>query len=112
MIVPICTKTFAIIAHKTKLTLMLIEYAPSYQPKRRLEQRISIESSLVKGQIKSEWIWKSSNFQISNLKIWRISALKVYLKLKQKVVKIILSIYDKPSLNMQKKLDQIVLSNI
>ena len=53
--IPICTKTFAIIAHKTKLTLMLIEYAPSYQPKRRLEQRISIESSLVSLAFISVW---------------------------------------------------------
>ena len=45
---------------------------------------------------------KSSLFQISNSKISRISALKVYLKLNQKVVKTTLSTYDKPSLNMQK----------
>ena len=47
---------------------------------------------------------KSSIFQISNSKIWRISALKVYSKLNQKVIRIILSTYDKPSLNMQKKI--------
>ena len=45
---------------------------------------------------------KSSIFDFSNSKIWRISALKVYLKLNQKVVRITLSTYDKPSLNMQK----------
>ena len=48
---------------------------------------------------------KSLIFQISNSKIWRISALKVGLKLNQKVVRIFLSTYDKPSLNIKKKLD-------
>ena len=43
---------------------------------------------------------KSSFFQID---------LKLYLKVNQKVITIILSTYDKPSLNMQKQLDQIVL---
>ena len=47
---------------------------------------------------------RSSIFQI-----WKISALKVYLKLNQKVVLITLSTHDKPSLNMQKKSGQIVL---
>ena len=41
--------------------------------------------------------------------IGRISALKVYLKLNQKVVLITLSTHDKPSLNMQEKSGQIVL---
>ena len=58
-------------------------------------------------QIQNEFM-KSSILQISNSKTWRISALKVYLKLNQKVVRITLSTYDKPSLNMQKKC-QIVL---
>ena len=38
-----------------------------------------------------------------------ISALKVYLKLNQKLVRITLSTYDKPRLNMQKKMGSIVL---
>ena len=45
--IPICTKTFAIIAHKKSLQNQTHANAPSYQPKRRLELRISIESSLV-----------------------------------------------------------------
>ena len=52
---------------------------------------------------------ESSIFQIINSKIRRISALKVYLKLNQKVVLKTLSTHDKPSLNMQKKSGQIVL---
>ena len=52
---------------------------------------------------------KSSIFQISNSKIWRISALKVYLKLNQKEVLINLSTHGKPSLKMKKKSGQIVL---
>ena len=47
---------------------------------------------------------KSSIFKITNSKIWRISPLKVYLKLNQKVVLITLSTHDKTSLNMQKDL--------
>ena len=47
---------------------------------------------------------KSSIFQISNSKIWRISALKVYLQLNQKAARITLTKYDKPSLNMQKQI--------
>ena len=43
-------------------------------------------TSLAKGQIKSEWIYEVIDFQISNSKIWEITALKVYLKLNQKVV--------------------------
>ena len=64
-------------------------------------------TSLAKGQIKSEWIYEVIDFQISNSKIWEITALKVYLKLNQKVVRITLSTYHKPSLNM-KKIGQIV----
>ena len=52
---------------------------------------------------------KSYIFQITNSKIWRISALKVYLKLNHKVVLITLSTHGKPSLNMQKQSGQIVL---
>ena len=61
-------------------------------------------TSLAKGQIKSEWIKKSSIFQISKSKLWEITALKVYLKLNQKVIRITLSTYDEPSLNMQNKI--------
>ena len=59
-------------------------------------------TSLAKGQIKSEWIYEVIDFQISNSRIWEITALKVYLMLNQKVVRITLSTYDKPSLNMPK----------
>ena len=52
---------------------------------------------------------KSSIFQISNSKIWRISALKVYLKFYQQLVLITLSTHGKNSLNIQKKSGQIVL---
>ena len=76
---------------------------------KKATETYSIVSCSTKGQIKSEWIYKSSIFQISNSKIRRISALKVYLKLNQKVVRVTLSTNDKPSLNMQKKIGQIVL---
>ena len=45
---------------------------------------------------------KSSIFQITNSKIWTISALKVFLKLNQTVVLITFSTHDKPSWNVQK----------
>ena len=54
-----------------------------------------------KGQKKSEWIYEVIDFPNCNSKIWRISALKVYFKLNQKVVLITLCTHGKPSLNMQ-----------
>ena len=62
-----------------------------------------------KSQIKSEWIFEVIDFPNYQLKIWRISALKVYLKLNQKVVLTDVSTHGKPSLNMQKKSGEIVL---
>ena len=54
-------------------------------------------------------LWIHQFSKLATQKFKRISALKVYLKLNQKVVGITLSTYDKPSLNMQKKSGQIVL---
>ena len=51
--------------------------------------------SLKVWQIQNEFM-KTSIFQISNSKILRISVLKVYLKLNQKLVRITLSTYYKP----------------
>ena len=52
---------------------------------------------------------KSPIFHFSNSKIWRISALKVHLKINQKLIIITLSTNGKSSLNLKKKSGQIIL---
>ena len=76
-------------------------------------QNINSRTLIAKGQIKSERIYEVQSydevliFQNTNSNVWRISALKVYLKLNQKLVLITFSTHEKPSWNVQKNSDQI-----